>query len=190
MDASFCFVWGTLILFPPIAWQLAGRNTIPLSVLMAWGSGLLLPVVIAILAKLTFRWPGADLAMLCAAYGGFCALSFCCRRIGVKFLRRLVTGLVLVPMLLGYFLATFGVIGLGMIVSEYNDPPRDSEVLVDGLICHKKLWGAAMTDSGYSISVYQPVAWFFLRRIGSISVNETLDDRGASCGDVLERAGR
>lgn len=190
MDGGFFLVWLGLILTPPVAWQLAGRKAIPVSVLMASGAGLLLPVVIAILANVTFQWPEADLAMLCAAYGGFCALSFCCRRINVKFVRRLVTGLVFVPMLLGYLLATFGVLGLGMIVSEYYAPPRANMILANGLICQEKLWGGAMTDSGYSISVYQPVAWFFLRRIGSISVNETIGDHGASCGDVLERAGR
>ena len=85
----------------------------------------------------------------------------------------------IVPTLL---LGTVGVLALAFILGDYLSPPREARRLTPGLSCRVTLWGAAMTDEGYTVHLYRSLPWFPLVRLeaATVVVNETSPGTGAA----------
>jgi hypothetical protein len=125
------------------------------------------------------------------AYFAYSFLAVMCLRIPIKAIRIIIFVIAIVPIGLGYFLSTIGVLGLAFIVGDYTSPPQRIEQMATGLNCRITGWGSAGSSSGYAVSLYR--SWsgipFLERKVLGVSVVQAgysgppPDD--VSCADLL-----
>ncbi len=185
-------VWFALMLGPPLA-------IIAFYLLSRWQPNMLVrtatvaAIVVILIALffivgLTFNSRGNDVALLAIAYVAYCFLAVSLWRIRHIFLRIVAIVVAFVPIGLGYFLGTAGLLGLVFIVGDLTREPEKSEQMADGLTCRVMWWGSAGTNSGYTVGLYQ--SWHSLpveRRVSAILVDQTNGDPGVTCAGALKQ---
>lgn len=157
---------------------------------LAWGAAAGLAVS-AGLYRLGFGFvaPTADIAWALCCFVAYCVLVARCWRTGWKPLRFVVRTIALVPICVGYFLSTVGVLGLGFIVGDMTSPPFRTERMPGGLLCSVTSWGYAFSSSGYRVQLHR--RWdavpFVQREVASVSIDETdeAEPQTASCESVF-----
>lgn len=171
-------VWATLMFSTPLAVMVfrctAVHGNDKQRLLLACGV-LLLVVICAIEARISFSIQGANVIALVLAYGAYCFVAVSTWNIRHKLVRMALLVVVHVPVVLGYFFATAGFLGVMFTVGEMTAQPLVKEQLTSNLTCKIHSWGLVVTDSGYTVKLYKQ--WQLLplveRAVYSVSVNVT-----------------
>jgi hypothetical protein len=194
-SSSFGLIWLSLLLGPPLALAcfIAARRTKarPQNPVLIGSAATLGIVVGAIIFRIAFALPIANTAAVSIAYVAYCFLTFSCWRIHRRILRYSLTILFSFPVLVGYFTATVGILGLAFIMGDYTAAPKTVEIVKPGLSCVTNVWGNAISDEGYTIHLYRVSPSFpFIRwEVRKVTVDETDPGSGprhASCADVVK----
>jgi hypothetical protein len=134
----------------------------------------------------------ANVGWLWICYLAYCLLAAFCLAINKRWLRAAALTITAIPILLGYALATIGVIGFFWILGDVLTESPRTQVLEDGLICKIDEWGSAVTDSGYTVRLYSswPAVPFLQREVAreSVNFNKTNDD--ISCEALVAKLKR
>jgi len=156
-------------------------------------AAILLILIVAAALGFSFENTLANFVAFVIGYGSYNFLAVSCWQI--RFLPLRVVALLgaAIPILGGYVLSTIGLLGLMLVVGDYASAPKKVEQMDSGLVCRVTGWGSAITDSGYTVSLYRNWGWLPLieRSVVSISVNESERsiDRpsDATCADALRK---
>ncbi|PTW63048.1 hypothetical protein C8N35_1011097 [Breoghania corrubedonensis] len=186
MESVFVLIWVWILAAPVVAF--VARRPRPLSpqALTICSIGLLSAVALAAVFNISFVRVEANILTLCAAYLAYCYLAFFPVPEGRKPARYLVRFIASVPIFGGYLLATVGVLGLGLIIADATEPPWRVTPLEGGLVCKVNGWGAAMTDSGYTVSAYRRYGSLLERRVTKVTVNQSAGEPEAECADIAK----
>ena len=141
----------------------------------------------------SFKNTLANFAGFMVGYGAYCFLAASSWKIKQLPLRIVALLGAAIPICVGYLLSTIGLLGLMLVIGDYARAPNKVEQMDSGLVCRVTRLGSAVTDSGYTVSLYRNWDWFPLieRSVISISVNESarsLDaPTDATCADALKK---
>jgi hypothetical protein len=182
-------VWVALLVSLPMAFVLARKRHHGKLVLAA---GMALGGVAAAMAmRISFASDFANFLSVALAYFAYCIVVVCLWRIPNRVLRWTVIAVTAVPILVGYILATVGVLALMFIIGDETIPPSHHEVIPPNYTCTIRRWGNATSDSGYRVTLFQHWALLpFLRREAqSLMINESHPQPGhesSTCEDILQ----
>lgn len=130
----------------------------------------------------TIRW--VNVFAFDLAYIAYCYLAVSAYQVGNPLLRVAAIIILHMPVILGYFMGTVGVLALLFLVGEKVEPPLKVERLSESLYCEITGWGMAASDSGYAVSLLK--SWqsfpFMAREVYSASINETHPSDGQTGG--------
>jgi hypothetical protein len=143
-----------------------------------------------LLLRLSFTVTPANYALCFLAYASYLFLAACCFQIRPKIIRFTALALAVIPVGIGYFLATYGIVLFALLLGDAMQQPYKTEQMSDRLVCRVIGWGNAVADSGYGVHLYQ--TWdaipFVQRHVAQIIISETSPDsarKDATCADVL-----
>jgi hypothetical protein len=173
-----------------IAFVLLRRKwpAVQLKVMICCAASLLI-VICCVWLRLSFIKPLGNFICVGLAYLAYCYLVFSCWRLP-KILRLIAVIILSVPIVVGYIGGTIGSLGLMFIVGESYEQPLQIVKYDAGLICRIVPWGAAMSDEGYTVHLYQHWAAisFLEREVQEIVIDQSDPEGGptsASCNDAL-----
>ena len=155
---------------------------------------LLLGLSGCIVLRISFLAPGTNLAAMLVAVGIYHLLAAMSWAVRPVWLRVLAVSVGYAPIVLAWavFLSYRMVVVLVSVflLGEYMAPPQDKAELPSGLFCLRMGWGAAFTDEGYTVHLYDhPLLVPFLKReVLGVTVNESEPGLGpdtASCRSVF-----
>ena len=189
---SFTLIWLTLLLGPPVALLCAFllKHNAPqvFRRALAIAAGFVGLVALGMGAGLSFAVTLLNVAAVCAAYVAYVLLVLAAFRIRPAPIGWLVGVAGTLPIAGGYVLGTVGLLALAFIIGDFVYDPVKVEIIGD-LTCETTTWGAAMTDSGRTVSLYQPLGPLKLR-LASATWSNDAEGRHVTCAELRAEAGR
>jgi hypothetical protein len=185
-------VWGFVVFFTPLlalaAFEFSEHHARPvMHGLIAGSAATLLVLAILDLAGVGFVFSLGKEISGGVAFFAFCLLActpILIRRTWLRWAAGILSGL---AVCVGLFL-TLGSLVFG------PDPVITTRAMAGGLVCEVTGWGAAVTDSGYRVELYEDWPGLPLRRrLASISVNETnpaSTPQSATCAQAYAAGGK
>ncbi len=157
-------------------------------------AALLLGLAGCVVLRISFARPGANVAAVLVALGVYHLLAAMGWAVRPLWLRVIALSVGYAPIVLGWmvFLSYRTIILLVSVflLGEYTALPEETAELPAGLFCRRMGWGAAFTDEGCTVHLYDhPLRIPVLKReVSSVTVNESEPGDGpdrASCRSVF-----
>jgi hypothetical protein len=192
-DAAFDFIRGASLLIPPLAigaYLAIGRWLIRWQRFSLLGCVAVAAITLLLFAlRISFTVVVANVCAIMVAYFAYCYIAVACWRITRPLFRGVAVAIAAIPIAIGYFLGTIGVLALALMVGDHVRPPEHIEQLQQGLTCRITTWGW-IPMSGQTVHLVR--SWVHLpyieREVARIVVVDGSGDTAASCSNV--RLGR
>jgi hypothetical protein len=149
-------VWGTLLLGPPVGFGLMAliRKMAPKSVgrLLISSAALLSLVLLAILAKIAFISPLANISILSVGYLAYIVLCTAVWNLEIPALKILLGIVSSLPIAAGYLFAAFGM--LAFMFAGFTSPPVYA-LRLDDRVCEVRHRSGGPSYGVYEVGLYQ-----------------------------------
>jgi hypothetical protein len=199
MMLAFAFTWFSLVAAPLMsglaAWRLMNSSGTWLRRGSTLSGGFFLLVFLCWAAGLQWSSVILNFAFCLAALYCWWFIAAAAWAVRPPFLRILAILIGYLPLIPSLLLGTVGTLGLAFILGDYLEPPIDEQRLDRNHTCRITGWGAAFSDSGYTVHLYRSPIWFPLIRyeVASETVDETDPGDGpehSDCGTVARNLAR
>ena len=191
-------LWGGMILIPINVFVtfFANRHRGPSPWLLGISVCILMLTYVLAGWRFSFVEQVTNAYWLLFCYAIYCFLVASCVFIKVKTLRIAMLLVTAFPICVGYFFATFGILGFFFILGLGGkiDEPQHIEHLSTGFICRTWKWGMVFTGPHFGYSVHLYKTWNVLSLVQQQVASEFIDvgakEPDVSCSDLLAQYSR
>ncbi|WP_298674309.1 hypothetical protein [uncultured Sphingomonas sp.] len=175
---GFWSVWLSLIAAPLICLFLMKTRQVqgvPLARVVVLAGSLIVLVPLCWVSGLQWSSTTLNFVSCLSALYAWWILAAAALRIPHIALRIIVGVFCYAPVIPSLLVATIGILGLMFVLGDYLSPAIHDRRLDDQLTCRVTSWGAAFSDSGYTVHLYRSPIWFPIARleVAETIVNET-----------------
>ncbi len=127
-------------------------------------------------------------------YALYCFIAISCLLIKAELLRTAMLLITVLPICVGYLLATIGLLVLMFMIGDQVDEPQRIEQMSGGFICRVWEWGMVFTGPHFDYSVHLYKTWDALPLIQQMVASEFIDvgtkQPDMSCSDLFAQYSR
>lgn len=189
-------IWGGLLLIPVAVFAIFSINR-PRR-LSLWfpgiSAGILTLTYVLAEQRFSFVDQVTNTYWLLFCYALYCLLVASCLLIKAELLRAVMLLVTALPICVGYFLATIGLLVLMFMISDQVEEPQRIEQVSSGFICRVWKWGMVFTGPHFGYSVHLYKTWDALPLIQRLVASEFIDvgakQPDMSCSDLLAQYSR